>query len=115
MSKKIVYALKKAEQEYYLQDLLSKREKVFFTLQESFKEKDVQEWMTFYSLLCEFISILYHFENMLEELELTCDWDEDNKQWIMDPQRAMKISVYIISERTCYRELLFHNTSFSLH
>ena len=115
MSKKVVYALKKVEQEYYLRELLNKRDKAFLTLQEALKEKEVDEWIAFYSLLCEYIGVLHHLENLLEDLELSCDWDEKNKQWIMDPQLAMRVSVYLTSERTSYRELLFHNTSFSLH
>jgi len=115
MSKKVVYALKKVEQEYYLRDLLNKRDKAFLILQETFDDKQPDEWTTFYSLLCEYIGILYHLEVILQDLELSCDWDEKNKQWIMDPQLAMRVSVYLTSERTSYRELLFHNTSLSLH
>ena len=115
MSKKVVYALRKTEQEFYLKDLLSKRDRAFITLQKLLKEKQPEEWITFYSLLCEYIGVLYHLETILESIELSCDWDEENKQWIMDPQLAMRVSVYLTSERTSYRELLFHNTSLSLH
>jgi hypothetical protein len=112
---KILYALRKTEREYYLKDLLNKRECAFFTLEEALKEKDTHDWISFFSLLCEYISILCHLENLLEEIDLVCDWDEKNEQWIMDPKLAMRVSVYLTSERTCHRELLFHNTSFSLH
>jgi len=115
MSKKVVYALRQAEQEYYLRDLLNKRDKAFFILREMLEERQPDEWVTFYSLLCEYIGVLYHLGTVLEDLELSCDWDEKNKQWIMDPKLAMKVSVYLTSERTCHRELLFHNTSLSLH
>ena len=115
MSKKVVYALRQAEQEYYLRDLLNKRDKAFFILREMLEERQPDEWVTFYSLLCEYIGVLYHLGTVLEDLELSCDWDEKIKQWIMDPKLAMKVSVYLTSERTCHRELLFHNTSLSLH
>ena len=115
MSKKVVYAMKKSEHKQYLNELLSKRNNAFVTLQDLLKEKEPDEWTTYYSRVCEYIGVLFHLENFLEQIELICIWDEKGQQWIMNTETATQAAIYLASENISYRELLFHNTSFSLH
>jgi len=115
MSKKVVYAIKKTEHKQYLNELLYKRNNAFTTLRDLLEDKEPDEWTTHYSRLCEYISVLFHLENYLEQIELTSVWDEDGEQWIMTTETATQTAVYISSEAISYRELLFHNTSLALH
>ena len=115
MSKKVVYAMKKSEHKQYLNELLYKRSNAFTTLRDLLEDKEPDEWTTYYSHLCEYISALFHLENFLEQIELTSMWDENGQQWIMTVETATQAALYISSESVSYRELLFHNTSFALH
>ena len=113
--KKVVYALRESEIIQYRNDIYVRRRIAIDHLKRFQAEKDPEEWVTVYSVLCEFIGMLWHFENILEEATLRSEWDEENKYWIVEDTLATRLLVYTQSILICKEELLSHGISFSVH
>ena len=112
--KETIFALKETERKRYLSDILSKRRLVIEAIKDLYEE-DPEEWLAKYSYLCEYVSIVFHFEMILEELPRTATWDEEKKYWLMEELLASKMILYVNSAEICKNELLNHGLSFSLH
>ena len=112
---KVVYAIRESEIAQYRNDIYERRRIAIDHLSQFQSKKDPEEWVTVYSVLCELVGILWHFENILEEVSLRGEWDEKNKYWVVQDTLASRLLVYIQSVRICKDELLSHGISFSLH
>jgi len=112
---KVVYALHKKEYKEYLNRIHRERECAFDYFFTFLKEKDPREHLSPFSYLSEYFSILYHFENLLENIVLGSDWEETYERWIVDESMALKVVVHVHSLHTCRQELLHHNISLSIH
>jgi len=115
MTSKVVYALHRDEYQTYLNDIFQNRSHAFEFLFDFLNEKDPQEYISTFSYLAEYFSILYQFENLLEDVTVGTQWDEPNSRWIMDEHAALTVVVHVRALHICHQELLNHNISFSIH
>jgi len=116
MSKdKILYVLSKKEYNEFMNDIFYRRRLANETLNHSLVIKPFDEWEAFYASLCEYIAILYRFEQVLEKVTLAGDWDEKSQRWFVDKLTAGTVAIFATSEISCRQELLIHNISFLLH
>ena len=113
--KKTLYVLYKHEYNEFTNNILDRRRLISATLNHSLIIKDPNEWVTFYANLCEYIAILYHFEETLEKVKLMGDWDEKNQRWFVDQTTAGSVAIFATSEISCRHELLNCNISLLLH
>ena len=115
MTEKVIYALKREEYDDYINQIFQNRScalEYFYTF---LKEKDPEVHLSPFSYLCEYFSILYQFENLLEDVTLASAWDASHERWIVDEAMALSVVVHVHALHTCTNELLNHNISFSLH
>jgi hypothetical protein len=110
-----LYVLSKKEYNDFMTDILFRRRLASEILNYSLIVKVFDEWEAFYASLCEYIAILYRFEQVLEKVTLVGDWDEKNQRWFVDKLTAGTVAVFATSEISCRHELLVHNISFLLH
>jgi hypothetical protein len=113
--KAILFALLKDERDAYLRELWAKRRMAHEYLNHFLVIRRPDEWVSFYGTLCEYIGILYHYEEALEKIILRADWDEKNQQWLMDEKLATAFMLLTTSEMMCREDLLFRNVSLGLH
>jgi hypothetical protein len=113
--KKFIFAFPKEDYERYSALIYTRRTRVISEIEELLKEKDPNEWFSLFSLLCEYVSVLYHFENALEEVPLRGEWDDDKNYWLLKEQFASRMAIYISSEEISRSHLLSHNISFVSH
>lgn len=113
--KPTTFALFKHEYEKYLKDILSRRSLACECLNHFLVIRQPAEWVAFYGHLCEYIGILFHFEETLEKISLSAEWDEEKKYWLMDEKLTSAFMVFFTSEMICRQDLLNHNVSFSKH
>jgi len=113
--KSTAFALYKEEYEIYLKAVLIRRRLAHEHLNHFLVVRQPDEWVTFYGYLCEYIGILFHFEETLEKITLTAEWDEEKKYWLMDEKLAAELMVFFTSEMVCREDLLGHNISFLCH
>lgn len=112
--KETIFALKEIERKRYLDEILYRRRRAIEFIEDLYK-KEPEEWLAKFSYLCEYISIVFHFETMLEDLPSSATWDEENKHWLIEEIVASKMILYVNSAEICKDELLNHGLSFSLH
>ena len=79
------------------------------------KEKDPEEWPSHLGYLSEFFSLLFQFEEILEDIPLATVWDKEKEYWLLDEDMASRMMLYTTALARCTDELLYHNISFSLH
>ena len=115
MTQKVVYALHRDEYDSYLNEIFQNRTHAFEFLFDFLNEKDPEEHISTFSCLAEYFSILYQFENLLEDVTAATEWDELNSRWIMDEHVALTVVVHVHALHTCHQTLLNHNISFSIH
>lgn len=113
--KNVIYALKESERAQYEKNIYTQRRMAIDYIKSFLKEKDPEEWVMPFSVLSELIGVLYHFEILLEEIQLRSEWDKKNNYWMVEDVLATRLLVYIQSALICKEELLSHGMSFSLH
>tara|TARA_R100000152_G_C6765745_1_gene190590 strand:- start:1288 stop:1641 length:354 start_codon:yes stop_codon:yes gene_type:complete len=113
--KPTAFALYKEEYDIYLTDVLNKRRLAHEYLNHFLVTRQPDEWSTFYGYLCEYIGILFHFEETLERITLTAEWDEKEKYWLMDETLTAAFMMFYSTEMVCRQDLLNLNVSFSSH
>ena len=113
--KKTHYVLYKFEYDDFVSSILERRSLVSAVLNTSLITKDPNEWITFYANLCEYIAILYHFEDTLEKVKVIGDWDDTNQRWFIDQATASSVVIFATSEISCRHELINYNVSLLLH
>ena len=109
------YVLYKFEHDDFVSNILERRSLVSAVLNTSLITKDPNEWITFYDNLCEYIAILYHFEDTLEKVKVVGDWDDTNQRWFIDQATAASVVIFTTSEISCRHELVNYNVSLLLH
>ena len=112
---KTLYVLYKQEYDDFITNILTRRRIVNDVLNYSLLIKQLDEWTAFYAALCEYVSILFRFEEVLERVTLRGDWDEKEKRWFLDQETAGLVAIFATSEVSCRHELSSHNLSFLLH
>lgn len=115
MTQKVIYALHQEEYDNYLNEIFDNRSHAFEFLFDFLKDKDPEHHISTFSYLCEYFSILYQFENLLEDIALGATWDETNVRWMVEEHVALTVIVHVHALHTCKQELLNHNISFSIH
>jgi len=115
MTEKVIYALKREEYEGYITQIFQNRSCALDYLYTFLKDKDPEVYLTTFSYLCEYFSILYQFENLLEDVTVASTWDASHERWIVEEAMALSMVVHVHALHTCTKELLNHNISFSLH
>jgi len=113
--KEVIYALRESERAQYEKDIYVYRRIAINCLQSFLKEKEPDEWVAQFSVLSEFIGILYHFENILEEINFRSTWDKKENYWIIEDTLATRLLVYTQSILVCKDELSSYGMSLSLH
>jgi hypothetical protein len=111
----IAFAISYKDLDFYSEIVFERKDRVTEAIKELIDTKDTHDWYGLFSLLCEYQSVLFHFENVLESITLSGDVDVENKRWLIDKEVATKLSVYVASENICRQELNYHNLSFSSH
>ena len=111
----VIFAVPYKDFDYYADIVNQRRDRVTEAIKEMIASQDVSEWYTLFALLCEYQSVLYHFENVLESITLGGEVDLENNRWLIDKDVASKLRVYFASEAICRRELSQYNLSFSSH
>ncbi|QDP51491.1 MAG: hypothetical protein GOVbin630_189 [Prokaryotic dsDNA virus sp.] len=109
------FAIYKEEYEEHMRNILFKRQLAHEYLNHFSVVRQMDEWVSFYGCLCEYIGVLYHFENALEKITLTADWDEEKQYWLMGEKSASGLMLYLTNEILCRQDLLNYNVSFSRH
>ena len=112
---KTLFAFFKSEYTQYINELWIKRRMAHEYLNHFLVTRHPDEWVSFYGSLCEYVGILYHFEEALETITLRSDWDEEKQQWLMDESLATAFMLLTTSEMMCRDDLLSHNVSLHLH
>jgi len=112
--KESLFAMRESERVSYLDQALYKRRRAIEVVKDLCADEP-EDWLAKFSYLCEYISIFFHFETILENLPRTATWDEEKNYWLMDELLASKMVLYIQSVEICHEELVNHNLSFSLH
>ena len=113
--KEVIYALQESERVRYVREIGTHRLIAIDYLQNFLKEKEPEERLAQFSVLSEFIGMLYHFENILEEVKLRSEWDAKESYWVVEDTLATRLLVYVQSILICKEELLSYGMSFSLH
>ena len=113
--KQTLYALSKKEYNDYINNIFCRRRSAYELLNDSLKDKDPDNWVSFYAVLCEYISVLYRFEEALERAALIGDWNEEKQYWLLDQETAGFIAIFATSKLSCQYDLLGYNVSLSLH
>jgi len=109
------FVIFKEEYDHFSREYLFRRRKAVDSLKSILEEKDTDSWPLLYSYLCEYISILYRFEDMLDTLPLSSQWDEENSCWTMYEQTASLLIQLITAESLTRESLSRYNLSFLLH
>ena len=110
-----LFALYKYEYDDHIRDVFFKRRIAHEYLNHFLVIREPDNWVAFYGYLCEYIGILYHFEEALEKIRLTADWDEEKEYWLMDEKLATALMMFLTCEMICREDLLQQNVSFSKH
>ena len=63
---KTLYVLYRQEYDDFITNILTRRYLVNDILNYSLLVKQLDEWTSFYAVLCEYVSILFRFEEVLE-------------------------------------------------
>mgnify|MGYP006416821871 CR=1 FL=1 len=113
--KETLFAFTEIERKTYTDQIYNRRAHAINYLKQFLEEKDPNEWLSTFSYLAEYISILFQFENLLEKVPLKADWNEESDCWLMDEKFGLSLVLHIRSLVTCHDELLAHNISFSSH
>tara|TARA_R110000824_G_scaffold56294_3_gene154284 strand:- start:750 stop:1094 length:345 start_codon:yes stop_codon:yes gene_type:complete len=113
--KEVAYVLRESERAQYEKDIYTHRRIAINCLQSFLKEKEPDEWVAQFSVLSEFIGILYHFENILEEIRFQSTWDKKENYWVIEEILAMRLLVCVQSSLVCKDELSSYGMSLSLH
>jgi len=114
-TKKTLFALFKSEYQTYTDNILTKRRMAHEYLNHFLVIRQPDEWVPFYGHLCEYIGILYHFEEALEKITLEAHWEEEKQQWLIEEPAATALIMLLTSELMCRDDLLSHNVSFLKH
>lgn len=114
-SDRTLYVLYKQEYDDFITNILTRRHLANDTLNYSLLIKQLEEWTSFYAVLCEYIGILFRFEEVLERAAFLGDWDKEEKRWFLDQETAGLVAIFATSESACRYELSNHNLSFLLH
>ena len=112
---KTLYALSEKEYGAYINNIFLRRRLAHELLNHSLVIKEPDEWTSFYAVLCEYIAVLFRFEELLEKAILTGDWKKESNHWLLDEAMASTIILFHTSELACRDELLIHNVSLLLH
>jgi hypothetical protein len=112
---KTLYVLYKQEYDDFITNILTRRHLVNDILNYSLLVKQLDEWTSFYAVLCEYVSILFRFEEVLERAAFLGDWDKKEKRWFLDQETAGLVAIFATSEVSCRHELSNHNLSLLLH
>ena len=59
----VIFAVPYKDFDYYADIVNQRRDRVTEAIKEMIASQDVSEWYTLFALLCEYQSVLYHFEN----------------------------------------------------
>jgi len=110
-----LYAIRKFEHQEYLKKIHSKRTVATDYLKNFLVEKEPSENQSEFAYVSEYISLLFHMENVLENVSLYAEYDLEREQWYMDELTAAKFMTYSTAMVACTDDLLAYNVSFSLH
>ena len=113
--KKTLYVLYKYEYDNHLNEIFYKRRFAHELLNHFLVIRATDEWITFYAYLCEYIGILFHFEETLERIMLSAEWNEEKEYWLMDEKIASTLMIFVATEMSCRSDLLSYNVSFYKH
>ena len=109
------YVIFKEEYDHFTREYLFRRRRAIDLLKSILEEKDTDNWPLLYSYLCEYVSILYRFEEILDTIPLSSKWDQENNCWAMDEQVGVNLIHLIGAEAFCRGALNQQNLSFLLH
>jgi len=109
------YVIFKEEYDHFSQEYLFRRRRAIDLLKSTLEEKDTDNWPLLYSYLCEYVSILYRFEEILDNIPLSSNWDQENNCWAMHEQVGVNLIHLISAESFCRGALNQQNLSFLLH
>ena len=110
-----LFVLTRKEYNQYMTEILSRRRIANEYLSHFLVVKQLDEWTSFYALLCEYIAILFRFEEILERATLVGTWSEEQKGWLLENKLATSAVLFASTEISCRHQLLDYNVSLSSH
>jgi hypothetical protein len=114
-AKETLYFLYKHEYDDFMDTVLFNKRLAYNVLNQSLITKEIDEWGSFYASLCEYIAIAYRFEELLDTISLSGEWNEKEQGWYLEEKHASSVGIFAISEISSRQELLIHNVSLLLH
>ena len=115
MAKRKAYALYEKERAKYHDGVIRRRRHALVYLKEYLSQVEQKEDLAPLAYLGEFLSLLFHFEEVLEDIPLAALWDKEKNYWLMEEELGARFVLYTTALAQCTDELLGHNISFSLH
>ena len=109
------YVIFKKEYDHFEREYLFRRRRAVDVLKSLLKEKDTDNWQVLYSYLCEYIAVLYRFEEMLDDIPLSSRWNSEQECWEMHEQIAVNLMHLVSAESSCRHILNNHSLSFLSH
>ena len=113
--KRKAYALYEKERAKYHDGVIRRRGHALTYLRDFLATEDPDEWPSKMAYLSEFFSLLFQFEEVLEDIPLAALWDKEKNYWLMEEELGARFVLYTTALAQCTDELLYHNISFSLH
>jgi len=109
------YFLTKQKYFDYLYLIDSSRDNLVDLIKDLLKDENSVIYPENLSLLCETVGILYHLENVLDDMIEKSTFDKATAAWHVEKKEGLKFLIYFEAFFTTKETLLKNNISFSIH